>query len=696
VLSNREGDSPLEGTAVVLVEGALFGLDAKNGKVNWRRFVGYETLIHPVPLSRDKDADVLAVDSRKQELYRLNSRTGKLVWKLAVGKPFSAPALGGEKIYVTTKEGRILEIDAATGNSEQQAILPQKPAMPLGADEARGKLYQPGEHSTLFVLQADNLQCTQTIHLGHRPGAIAVPPVAVLDHVLVVENPADDYAVVHMLAPQGEKRILTPLPEPLRLKGRVVVPMVVDRNRIVIATDLGQITVLQVDSSNKARPIRQVGGSEAILKSPVRSFYAVDKGMIYVAGNWLSGYEIQGSQQKLGRKWTVDTDNVFVAPPLVFDNAVIHARKRPGSLATTVGATNSSGSSLWTVDLAAPLAALFPSDARKQIVAVTSRGRVFELAADSLDSGFSETPAFVPLAGTEAMTLTDGISLGGDKWACLGMKYSGHYLTYDNGAAANRTRHFEAKVPTAEATAAAVPFRGGAVVPLSSGQVKLFNLNTAGDLALPFQPALQASQRLNWRQPAIISADGSVLAISDGANTIYRLTVKNEPQPHLESLGETVVDHEVISPLAVAGNTLYAVGHTPTSDILFAFEGPDLQSGPKKPLQGRLQYGPVSSGGAVFVADDKNLYCCEAAGNIRWSIPLAHGIPTAAPVPHEQDYVVITRSGAVYRVSQDKGEETGLVEIGEPLSSPASLFNGRLLAAGPDGTIHLISLPAKP
>jgi len=300
----------------------------------------------------------------------------------------------------------------------------------------------------------------------------------------------------------------------------------------------------------------------------------------------------------------------------------------------------------------------------------------------------------VPLAGTEAMCLTDGINLGGEKWACLGMKYSGHYLTYDNTAAGNRTKHFEARIPASEAASPAVSFRGGAVTPFVSGEVKLLNVDTAGDLALPFQPALQASQRLNWRQPAVISAD--VLAISDGANTIYRLTVKNEPQPHLASLGETVVDHDVVSPLAVAGDTLYAVGRSSTVDRLFTFQGPTLQAGPKKPLQGRVQFGPVASGGAVFVADDKSLYCCESAGKIRWSIPLAHGAPIAAPIPHEQDFVVLTRSGAVYRVSQDKGEEAGLVEAGEPLVAPASLFNGRLLAAGPDGTIHLIPLPINP
>ena len=98
-------------------------------------------------------------------------------------------------------------------------------------------------------------------------------------------------------------------------------------------------------------------------------------------------------------------------------------------------------------------------------------------------------------------------------------------------------------------------------------------------------------------------------------------------------------------------------------------------------------------GDVVFVADDKKLHCLEAAGKVRWSIALAHGIPSAPPISHEQDFLIVTGAGSVFRVSQDKGQETGLLEVGEPLVAPASLTGEKLLVAGPDGTIHLVPLP---
>jgi outer membrane protein assembly factor BamB len=697
ILSTHEGDSGAEGSVVLMVQGSLFGISTKSGKVNWRRNVGFETMVHPVPVSAEKDADIIAIDSRKHEIYRLQSTTGKLVWKLAVGKAFSAPAIGEEKVYVTTGDGKVLEIDAKTGNSEQQAQLPQRPGVSPAVDSGRGKLYQPGEHSTVFVLRTEDLQCTQTVYLGHRAGGIAVAPVAVLDHLVLVENTADDISLVHLFAPLPGGKGLALLPDSLRLKGRVVVPMAVEGKRIAIVTDLGQVAVLQVDASNKTHPIRQVGGSDAISKSPVISYCSMARGMVFVGGKQLNGYEIQSAQEKLGNKWIAGADDAFLGPPIATDNLVIHARRRKGSLATTVeGANPATGTAVWTADLAAPLAALIPSEPRKQIVAVTCRGRVFEIPADAVAAGYLDVPAFVPLTGTEAMSLTDGVRVGRDKWAILGMQFSGHYLTYDNAAPSGRTKHFEAKVPGKDASAPAIAFRGGAAVPFSTGQVKLLNVDTAGDLALPFQPSLEAGQRLNWRQGAVLSADGSVLAVSDGANSIYRLTVKNEPQPHLESLGEVVVDNDIVAPLAVGSGTLYAVGRGPSADTLYSFQAPDLQAGPKKVLQGRVHFGPVQVGEVILVADDKQLHCLEAAGAVRWSVAITHGFPSATPIVVDQDFVVVTQTGSVYRISQDKGQEAGVVEVGEPLGGPTSLFDGKLLTSGPDGTIHLVPLPKAP
>jgi hypothetical protein len=43
----------------------------------WRRFVGHETLIWPQPVSLQAGADMIAVDSRRHELLRIEGRRAR-------------------------------------------------------------------------------------------------------------------------------------------------------------------------------------------------------------------------------------------------------------------------------------------------------------------------------------------------------------------------------------------------------------------------------------------------------------------------------------------------------------------------------------------------------------------------------------------------------------------------------------------
>ena len=92
VLSHRMGQplaSVLNRVVYTLAGGSIFALDASTGDVLWRRFVGFETTHGPLPLSPLPGADALAVDQRRQEIMRLEARTGKLLWRLAISEPFA-------------------------------------------------------------------------------------------------------------------------------------------------------------------------------------------------------------------------------------------------------------------------------------------------------------------------------------------------------------------------------------------------------------------------------------------------------------------------------------------------------------------------------------------------------------------------------------------------------------------------------
>ncbi|MEX2027814.1 MAG: hypothetical protein WEH44_10935, partial [Pirellulaceae bacterium] len=526
---------------------------------------------------------------------------------------FTPPVVSSEQVYLNTADGRLIEVNLATGQSQRQLKLPQTPSVSPAYDAREFKLFQLGKHSSLFVLDADRFTCTETYYLGHKAGAILVPPVTVLGHVLVTESPSDDYSLIHTLAFDAETKKLKSVAEPIRLKGRVVVPLQVDRSRAVVVTDQGQVKVIQVEPANKERPVRDMGTGSAGGRFQGMTYFALAPGQVFVTSDRVSCLEIQATSSELKSMRQLHGGDAFVAPPQVFGKVLIHVRRPKSSLATTVEAYHPEDNKpLWKTEIAAPLAVLASDQGRQQLAAITSRGRVYELPQSALQGGKIDKATYTPIPGTESMSLTDVVELAGGKLVLLGPQAGPHGLIYDPAATGNRTQQIKFTVDIQDASAPVTFFQGGLALPQQTGQVLLLDPVGGGHKVQPFQPALVAGQRIAWNRPAVLPPDGTDLALADGERTIYRLSIRPQPQPHLELLGETVVDNDIVAPLAASGDTLYAALRTTSSDQVVALQGSDLTNVGKLPLAGRVRFGPVSAGGLVFIADEKNLLALES------------------------------------------------------------------------------------
>ena len=697
ILSHTSGtESGLAGQFIsTLVQGAVHGLDANHGKLIWRRYVGHDSLAWPQPVSSESGADILLIDAVRQQLLRVQAANGKLVWRLPLGQPFSPPVLSAENAYVTTADGRLVEIDLVSGQSQRQVQLPQQPTVSPAYDSRKLRLFQLGKHSTLFVLDASRLNCTETYYLGHKAGSIFVPPTVVLDHVLVTESPGDNFSLIHALAFDAESKKLKQAVSPIRLTGRVVVPLQVDRNRVVAVTDQGQVAVIQVDPANKERPVRLMDSGAPTGSRAALTYFALSPGRVFVTGERAASLEIQGAAQDLKSQWQIYAGDAFVAPPQVLGKVLLHVRRPRSSLATTIEACQADGGkTIWRTEIAAPITA-FSTGQADNLTAITSRGRVYEVPTSALSGAYLDRAAYVPLPGSESMSLTDVVELGSGKLALLGPQSGSHALVYDPAADGNRTQQIKFSMDVQNATAPATFFQGGLALPQQTGQVLLLDPENGGHKAQPFQPALQPGQRIPWHQPAAIGPDGTTLAVPDGRRTIYRLTIRQQPQPHLESLGETVVESDVAAPLAAAGDTVYAVVRSATADLVVALQGEELTNLGKTPLSGRVRYGPVSAAGLVFLADEEHLHAFEPGGKVRWSQPLAHGLPALAPLAVDGDFIVVTRSGAVVHLAADSGQETAIRQIGQPAGGAAVVIGDDIVVAGADGALHTLPLPQK-
>lgn len=705
VLAQRQGPAPSgggEATPVfVLAEGSVYSLDLATGQIFWRRHVGYQTLANPLPLAGGDATDALVVDARNQELLRLKGASGSLVWRQPIGEAFAAPVISGERIYVTTRKGRVLEIDAATGEISRQAQLPQGALVPLSVEKAQAgqrpaRLFQLGEHSTLFVLKGDTLEGLESYYLGHKAGAIFVPPVTVLDQVLVAESPGDNYTLLHVLSTDAKTKRLTAVGRPFRLRGRIVTPLGVSGRRVAAITDLGQIAVYEVDAANKEQPVRQIGGMEAGEKSALLAHCTLEGNRLWIGGKRCTLLEIQAALQQIGRKWTLHQDDSLIGPLQVSGQTLVHVRRRagwPGLVVEGCGAAD--GQTLWTNQIAVPVVALEVSESRKAVDVLAGSGRLYSLSGEQLKGGVVESPTFSPPPGSGPAILAEATqSADGQTLVWTEDRAGGRVFTYDTASGASPAATV---LPANAAPAAPAQLLGGRLlVPLAGGSLALFDSGSGMQTIQPFVPPLTPEALPRWSRPAILPDETGCL-ISDGRRAVYQVTIKNQPQRHLDGTAEVPTEPPVVSSLVAAGGAIWGWTRSDAADAIAQFD-PQTLSVAQLPLQGRVRSGPFAIGGLMLVeAEPEGLMCLEAGPKIRWQQPLVHGPLAGAPLAlADGDLLVIYQAGVVSRVSAESGDELATTRVDQPLGAPARVLGTSVFLSGSDGVLHRAAVPMRP
>jgi outer membrane protein assembly factor BamB len=121
-------------------DGAVVALDQKSGKVSWYAKAGGASGSLAVAKVPGTPPTVYLV-SRSGELYAFDARSGRRLWRYAVGGSIAAPlAVVGHTAYVSTAE-KTIGIDVRT--IEQTFELPQGPLTPVATDAAH--IYMAGE-----------------------------------------------------------------------------------------------------------------------------------------------------------------------------------------------------------------------------------------------------------------------------------------------------------------------------------------------------------------------------------------------------------------------------------------------------------------------------------------------------------------------------------------------------------------------
>jgi outer membrane protein assembly factor BamB/tetratricopeptide (TPR) repeat protein len=688
-LAERRGNAVAgaEGSVYVRADGGVYALNAADGALLWRRFVGMDG---PPPVSLP-EGQVVAVDSQANELVCLTADDGKLVWRQPLEGKLAEPVLAGDRLLVASDAGKLYVLQASDGKLAGFVQFGQPLRLPPVVNDRGDRIYLVGEHSSLFTLAADDFRCIGVFYLGHAPGGVAVAPVTVLDKVIVADNSGAETCTLRVLGLDDQGAVAKDIAA-RRLRGLVVNPLPVVGRRFAAVTTLGEATVFQAAVGDQQKSVTVLAAREPQDREQLARFALLEEGSLWIGGRQLTRLSVaptsnQMTVQSLDRNFQGDA---FDYPMQAAGNAIVHVRRPAGRSGVIVTAMDASANrTAWETDLAVPLAgAPIVDSAGGNIAAGSASGAVFVLDREAMTRRVQDQAARLP-GPIAAKPFTDNVDLGQNRLV-LGTVESPALIHFRPGDPRQALTAVTLPSPLA---CAPVAWGDGFVAATAIGQVFLYNADTAAQTAVPFQPELTPGNSYQWIRPAVSNeGDQSQLVISDGVEKIYLLSIVAQPQPHLEATATVDVGPSSLeSPLAVVGDRVIA---GTASGHLASFALADLAPAEPVDLGGRIVWGPFpAEDGALAALDTEELIFIAADGAVRWRQPLKRGKLGGEPIVADGEAIMLCPAKGLLRVGLADGAESAFVELAQPAVAGPTALGQRLILGAADGALLIVERP---
>lgn len=693
----RKGQSPAKGVSVVSFGGAAYALSNSDGRLLWRQYLG-ESLQATQPLNLGRE--ILVIDARRKELTKLAAADGKLVWRLAIDDELLQPVLSNGVLYVAGTSGKLYVIDEDSGAMAGYMQFAQKLRSPPTIDKTGSRLYQAGEHSSIFTLDLSERTCLGVHYLGHDPGSITAAPSIVLSNLLVAENDGVASSQLHMLGTNDEG-IVGDAEAQHRLTGLVQsAPMVFGR-RFAVITDLGQVSVYEVAQGQSDTPTTLLALREPTRKQRGSYYLTVADGAVWVAERGLAKYSISPTGKRLPIEPLADpfTRDRFVRPLQLVGNVLINARQR-GDKGVTISATDTkSGKAYWETDLAAPPASEPISfDGSTQLMQPTLTGKLFQLQLSGQANEVCETSVAMDTNTAledDFQAITGSAVLDGNSVVLATAGDQVHSVL-----AAASTKPTPLQLP-GKLSAPPTLFAGGWLAPIDLGQVLL--LDASGEpQAVPFQPTIELGSATNWLPVTVGEVDGKPAAlVASRQGAVHRLVVDNRGiAPRLVAAASLKIPETTLGASPVMAGEFIAVATQKPELIVYSL---DLQEIARVPLAAPAIWGPHSvdqSTATILVGTaDGQLKSIDltAPEQPLWQTTLATNQLIGSPMLSDGALLLASRQGDLLSLDPASGELTARYDLGQPLLTAMNIAGGtnantasRWLASGSDGSLLVI------
>lgn len=688
VLASQTGE-PIESLSgeiiTVLADAAVYGIDAGDGSVKWRRFVGYQTRIQPIPIDAEH---VLIADQLNHDLVKVTAKDGRVVWRNEIGEPFLTPQVDEDMILLTAESGNLFKLDRGTGGIVASAKIPQTVNVPMIRSARNGLIYQLGFYSNLYILSEEDLSCQDVFYLGHYRGSVAVPPVVWNNFVIVAVNDSG-ICDLQVLRPNPETGVMEPVQNVIRVtRGIVTNPLVRFGRFMLINSETGDLKMLEMNTAEETNPIRTLAEEKFENSDAARTYVATAGSQLWVGARGMILYKVSRSQGTFKRQKIANANDYFVGPIRKFGDSIIHVRKRSGSAHISISAVDGETlQQIWRTEIGGPVAGP-PVVVGGRMLAISSQGDLFtppeSSQGDSVVRDVAKSSNII-----EDLLFERSYQLTEDSWSFVGPPGSKQILHLD--AASGRSKLVRLSAPADNAASAPIRVGEHLVFATRSGQVVRVDPLLGRNVGTPFLPAVSPGTVQNWKQPVLINETQFVVA----DETDFYLIDASSPTL-LQKAGELASGSKLLSEVVTDGSNLFGVmaGETAQKMTSIQINGTSLTLGASVDLPARLQDGPWAIGDRILIRlDDGKLACFDSALNSQWSTDVPAGTLAAEPQLDGNSVRVYFSAGKSLALNLGTGEIESEFDLGQPIVHQPVISGGKVIVAGLDGTLHQISTP---
>ena len=683
-----QADEGLKGEVIpTLIDGTVIGFNAGTGEIAWRQFVGLGASIDPQMMDMEH---VLISSVDDQSLLKLKTATGQLVWRASIGETFFAPALTAEKLVVTTATGKMLRLDPATGELIGSAQLPQGANTRCFMDAQDPLIYQAGLKSNLYVIGTEDMLCKEVYYLGHYPGSISVPPFMYNGHLVVLVN-GGDYCDMYVLRP-GQNGLGLELVQKRRITSGPVTRHLQRYGRWLLAvSDDGEMVILEFNQGDETTPISKFASESFESKEGQPSFIETDGSSLWVCGTGATFYKVKRNLGKFEVKVLKHGTDSFVAPCVKLDDKLFHVRKRFGSGMISASLVDANTlEQIWRNDFGGEVAGPV-INANGSQYSVSSQGDLFDVSQANGAGFVRQIAKASTVMGSLRFKSTSQLENG--QWVTVGDRGTSEFVSVD--PASGKVSLNEMAAPSNSPAVEPIVLGDQLIVANTNGQLALVDPSTGGMNGEAFQPPVRPGKDVAWIRPVKMSDSEIAVATQVGAEsgaTVSAIYVLNiDPGRAITSKASLESKGNFEGSLAYAEGSIFAVDRIDGVDSLIKVDSA-AQETARVPLDGNVVAGPWATDSGILLQLDSDqiaMFDYSLAG--QWVRKIDNERFACPPQIISGQLALVLQSGKVVFMDRKTGNDSNLIDLGQPIVHPPTITDGKVFFSGMDGTVHVLS-----